>query len=550
MKYKVDYEGIESYWKDDYYFCEDKIFANIATLFGCRHELMFAGGFNFGYSRSDSADSNIGNGITVMYFQQAELLEKYYGIQIHKYGCEYGGEAFFELCKAELSEGRPTVVGMENCGIWPVKAGEEIVKILPFLVISIGEDNSMELIDPHELGIRRTISKEVFLASYRWGVRFQKNKVKDIAEIPVKEFIGFVMDMYHNAITTKRGCISVEESFLGISSEKSLVEYRGKNDPYAEMQRLAEDVLKMDLDQEVEGLESVLFSPFYFDLLLLYRSRLAFTKALRQIEEYKQTNIFQTIIKRVMVSSCKWNYLRMIFTNCFHKGTMDDEVRKNMSSIIKEIAEHEKMIIQEFQELYDKYEGENGIYDIAEIRKYYNTYLFKHPNWNNVDKEQSVYARYYYRGEMPKDHYLCAGEMKFYCNAAEEKEDSLVCLGQTLQFEDKIKERNYRSIALCGTVLYNEMIYDYMDILYTDGSRESVCIGFNGWIKNEYSLEEAEKVVWSGDVVKRESNEATNKRRRAVIYGKSYPIAKGKKVQGIRLPNNPFINIVGISLKK
>ena len=48
MKYLVDYDEIDKYWKNDYFFCEDKILATMAEKFGCKYDLMFSGAFDFG----------------------------------------------------------------------------------------------------------------------------------------------------------------------------------------------------------------------------------------------------------------------------------------------------------------------------------------------------------------------------------------------------------------------------------------------------------------------------------------------------------------------
>lgn len=549
MNYEVNYEGIERYWIDDYYFCEDKILANISNFFGCGHELMFAGGFNFGYQRGDERHGNIGSRITVKYFQERELLEKYYGVEVHKYSYEYGVDAFLEKCKSELSEGRPVAVGLQNVGVWPVKVGEEDVKLLPFMIVGVKEDDSVEVIDSHELGIRRIVSKETFRTSYRWGVTFRKKFVIPISEISIKEFIQFILDTYHNTVTAEHGCVDVDLSFSSISSNMDMFETRKTEDPYKEMLMLAEDVLTMDLEQEVQGLGGALWVPFYFALLLLYRSRLVFTKALCQVAEYKQTSIFQNVISRLIVSSSKWNYLRMVFTNCYHNNKLDHVVKENMSSVIREIAEHEKQIIEEFKELYEKCDMQKDTYDVVMLPNYFNAYLFDHKNWESIDESKAVYGRYFYEGKVPEGKFA-VGDMYFYYPKANDKGDSIVCLGQRIAFDEAMQKEIYRSICLCGTVLYNEMIYDYMDILYTDGTKESICIGFDGWIENEYRFEKTGTVMWRGKVVKRENNEATDERRRAIIYGKRYTLTKGKEVAGICLPNNPFINILAISLEK
>lgn len=546
MEYIVNYKDIDKYWKDDYYFCEDKILANVANLFGSKYELMFSGTFNLGYNRDHR--TGIGKNIVVKYFKQDELLEKYYGIRLTKYGKRDGAEKFLEVCKKELVAGRPVATGLENHGIWQVKLGEEAVDQLPFMIIGLN-DETVTMIDPHELGMRRTISIEVFKDCYLWGVTFYYDETKAAKEIDIKDFIQFVLDCYHNTVISDAGCMDVSGAFLSLSSDSTVFEPRKIEAPYEEMLKLAEDVRTMDFETEINGLGGVLFVPFYFDLLFVYRSRLVFTKALCEIQERMHVDIFKGIIERLIVTSSKWNYLRMVFTNCFHKGKMEQAVKDNMSSVIREIADHEKKVIEELEVLQETYQKER-IEEVAQVSQYFNTYLFDHANWRSIEESKTVYGRYYYEEETASQDCLMKEKVKHYLAKPTEKGDSIVCLGQKLEFTEKITSEEYKEFRVGGTVLYNEMIYDYMDILYSDGSTETVLIGFDGWIKNEYSLGSSGDVIWEGKVVKRESNEKPDARRKAVIYERTYLIPKKKKVQGIKLPNNPFINIIGLIFVK
>lgn len=546
MRLALNYEGIEKYWKDDYYFCEDKILANVSSYYGCQYELMFAGAFNFGYQPKSAPHQRVGDRISVKYFHQRELLEKYSGIMVKKYDSTYGAKAFLEQARTELRKGKPVAVGLENCGVWQVKAGEEEVRLLPFLIVGMEED-SVEVIDSHELGVRRTLTRQVFMESYRWGVTFDKKEVSE--EIDVKEFIGDILQVYENTVVAKHGCVDIDLSFSSISSNPDRFKLRKTENPYQEMLMLAEDIVTMDFDREVCELGGVLWVPFYFGMLLLYRSRLVFTKALSQVAKKAHTDVFSNIIKRLIVASSKWNYLRMVFTNCYHNKKLDEATKRNMSLVVRDIAEQEKMVIEEFRTLYKTYDKDVDKYKAVELGEYFNTYIFANGNWRSIDESKMVYGRYYYDGKAALEKENIGDRMEFCLGKPTKKGDSLVCVGQSITLGQEVKGKKYHKIALCGSVLYNEMIYDYMNILYSDGSRQSIWIGFDGWIKNEYSLEEYGEILWQGTVRKREHDELSDIRRRAVIYGKEYSLQTEKEIVEIRLPNNPFINILAISLK-
>ncbi|SET07960.1 hypothetical protein [[Clostridium] polysaccharolyticum] len=539
MEYVAKYDGIDKYWRDDYFFCEDKILANVAEMFGCRYNLMFAGAFNFGYNKG--RNPGVGKNIVVRYFEQDKLLEKYYGIQLKKYDKAYGAENFLERCKEELRKGKPASVGLTKEGIWEEKPGEGVLEHLAFFLIQISDD-VITVIDPHELGIRRKISKETFVNSYLWGVTFEYDQTKTVQEIDIKEFVAYVLDNYHNAVLSEAGCVDEGIVFPALGSGIDFFAHRRVESPYEELLQLAEEVKSMDLQKEVEGLESVLFVPFYYGLLYTYRSRLVFTKALREVQEIMDTEIFESVIQRLIVVSSKWNYLRMVFTSAYHNEQMTQQVKDNVSSVIKEIAEHEKKVLEEFQYIYDTWNEQKKE---AGLEPYFNTYLFE---YENAKKESNAVYEWYYYKQKTEEKMLPKGN--FTLPKPNEKGDSIVCLGQVIQFEDEIAETGYKEFCIYGTVLYNEMVYDYMDILYTDGSKETVLIGFDGLIKNEYSLCSPGRTVWKGNVVKRNGEEDPDTRKKAVIYEKRYLVHEGKKVQGFKLPNNPFINIVKVLFAK
>ena len=544
MKYIVNYDGIDKYWKNDYFFCEDKILATMAEKFGCKYDLMFAGAFDFGYNKGRNKE--VGSNMVVRYFDQDMLLEKYYGIHINKFDEAYGGADFLERSKEELLKGIPTAVELTRDGIWDIKPGEDLVEATIFLLVEIN-DETVTVIDPHELGIRRVVSKEIFIRNFAWGVTFECDKNKVDKEIDVKDFLKYVICNCHRTLISNEGCIDATTIFPSMQSGKDNLLRRKVEDPYEEMLQFAEDVISMDFDAEINGLESVLFTPFYYGLLYTYRSRLVFTKALRELEERIHLEIFEPIIEKLIVTSSKWNYLRMVFTNCYHNGGMSQKIKDEMSSVIREIAEIEKIVMADLQKMYDSFDDYKKEIDLSEQ---FNTYLFDNENWKSIDEGKAVYGRYYYEPLTENESKNIRWNFNFILPEPNEKGDSLVCLGQELSVDEEITTAEFNKFYLYGTVLYNEMIYDQMEILYTDGSKEKVLIGFDGWIENDYKLCEGAKAVWQGKIIKRNSNEAPDVRRKAVIYEKSYSISKGKKVQGFVLPNNPFINIIKVIFTK
>lgn len=545
----VDYTAINNYWKDDFYFSEDKIVSSIASFFDSKHDLMFCGAMNFSYKRNfDKQNKCIGNRISVQYMDLTNLLNKYYGISINridKSDTEYSPEDIYNLCMKKVNQGIPIVVGLDNLlSIWEVNSGEEDIDILPFLMVGINEDESINLVNFHELGII-TISKEVFLQSYRWYSSFSKENISE--HINLREALEIMCTIQKLDSPVTNGCNEIFSQFPNISKKEIVYTYSSQHDWYKEMLELANDVLDMELETEVQGRKSVLFVPFYFDLLVLYRSRLVFTKALTYLNNYFNFTLFNEIINKAIVSSSKWNYIRMLFSNSYHNNNLDMNTKIVMSKLIKEIAEYEYEINKELEELKDNYCSKyfKSPFYMVHLSNYYNHSLFSNSTASNDFR--IIHNKYFYEGDLPFGTIYNFEDVHFRFPTINKNGDSIVCIGQRL----KIDKDLYSSITFVGSALYNEMVYDYIIINYEDGTRERLCLGFNGWNYNEYDIDNSpKKIVWKGKVLKRNTQNDSKKISVAKIYSKKYRLSNKSMITSITLPINSFLNIIAITLDR
>ncbi len=549
MTNSIDCSNINTHWQDDFYFCEEKIISTLTQLWGCNHDLMFYGTMNFSYTKNDG-DKCIGNRIGVHYLDLTDFLNTYQGVSINKINktnTDYSPTDIYNLCKESVSQGIPVAIGLDNSlSIWNTIPGEENINILPLLVVGINKDQSVNLINFHELGSTINISKKSFLKSYQWYASFSKeDTVKDIDLYEILDRICLIQKL-DTPVTN--GCDEYFSKFPNLSEQVTSYSYTNNHNWYKEMLQLADDVLDMDLRTEVQGHKSVLFVPFYFDLLVLYRSRLVFTKALTYLNNYFNFNIFDEIINKAMISSSKWNYLRMLFANSYHNNSLYTETKIVMSKLIKEIAEYEYSLNADLELLRNKYNPEqsNSTFSMIDLSDYHNHVLFN----SNIPKDSDIriiHNRYYYEGDVPFGTVYDLQDEHFTFPTLTEHGDSVVCIGQQINVE----KDTYSSITFIGSALYNEMVYDYITINYTDGSKERICLGFNGWNHNEYDIDTSpKKVVWEGKVLKRKVNDESQRVRVANIYSKTINFSREGIISSISLPINSFLSIIAITLNK
>ncbi len=560
---------IDTYWKDDFYFCEDKIIATMAEFYHRPHELMFCGTMNFSYTRNTFENTCIGRRICVTYANENKFLEKFHGISIHsinKTDTSCSPDDIYDLCKEKMKQGTPVAIGLNNLSsVWEIKPGEEEVEVLPFLVVGINEDRSINIVNFHELGIISTISKETFLQSYRWYTSFAVKK--DVQDIDIEELLVKVCEIQKLHAPLMNDCYEIFSNYPNISKNDDILRYDSTHDSYKEMLDLSCDILDMDLSAETGGRKSVLFVPFYFDLLVLYRSRLVFTKALSYLNNYFDFTLFDQIIYKSMVSSSKWNYIRMLFANSYHNNRLDMETKICISKIIKQIASYELEINNELIDILKKSRSDIFLYScksknlktdrtidtenfsqkyLVDLSNHYNHRLFsKTPNEKNDN--QPLTDKYYYKGSVPFGAIYHDENACFLYPQSNTLGDSIICVGQRLE----IKKGFYSYITFIGSALYNEMVYDYVILNHADGTPERICLGFNGWNDNKYDIDTShKKIIWQGDVEKRELINTFENVRKARIYSKKYKISKESEVTSIAFPMNPFLSIIAITFDK
>lgn len=567
MTYRIDCTNINKHWKDDFYFCEEKIISSMTEFYGRRHELMFCRTMNFSYkSYASDKHTSIGRQIGVRYADEMYFLKKYHGIStqcIDISDTKYSAIDIYNLCKKNIELGIPVAVGLNSVSsVWEIKPGEEELEFLPFLVIGVNEDHSLELVNVHELGITFSISREKFLCSYLWYTSFSVENVNE--KIDLKEILEEICKNQKIDNPLNVGCNEIIRECPNISKNKEKPTYDETHDSYSEMMDLADDILNMNLGMEVGGLESVLFAPFYFDLLALYRSRLVFTKSLKYLNDYFDFGIFDGIIRKLLVASSKWNYIRMLFSRSYHDKNLSQLTKIKMSNSIKEIAAYELEINSELNELLQKCRSgdlnEANMHrsitlqspaDFEDLSQVYLVDLSKDFNHRLFSKEfandsKSIVDRYYYDGSVSFGTIFNDKSDCFIFPKPNSLGDSIVCVGQQL----KVETGEYSYITFIGSALYNEMVYDYITLNYSDGFQENICLGFNGWKSNEYEIDASKNVIWHGDVRKRKTANKSETTREAKLYSKRFSLLHEKKIKSITLPENPFICIVAITFER
>ncbi|HAU87106.1 MAG TPA: hypothetical protein DCW90_16945 [Lachnospiraceae bacterium] len=540
MSIKIKEEELLRYSKDNFYFCEEKVLAGLAKYYGHDYELMFLGTYNFSYHRQKD-EKKIGMNLCAYYNDSDIFLKKYHGIQLHKIKREDEETEYFNLVKQELKRGNPVVAGLNNSkSIWPLETGLFKIRELIFIIYQIDQEENLYIIDVHDAGRIRCIPRDVFEESCNWCTTVKENALPK--EIKASEILRDLLSTRNLGVKGSCDCNEIIKYFPSISPNRCYKEKieQVQTSIYERYMQLAEDVKNMSIEDETEGFNDLLFTPFYFDALTLFRTRIMFAKAMTYVKDKFPNLNVDKIIQNALASGSKWNEVRWRFSELFGNKGDAKVLTQEMSKAIASIAKNERVIELELEHLYNKeLRNENARVHKVNLHKYQNAFIFAE-SVSYISKNIS-YGRYILIGEKIYGKQFNRKEVVFDYPECSEQGDAVLCQEQRINIE----KGNYKKILIVGTVLDSEMLYDMIEFHFTDGSTEEICIGFEGWTRNEFVVDKKATPVWKGTV---QHTKGDINMREISIFASNYELRSEKELDYMILPHNNLIALVAISL--
>ena len=213
MRYSIGLsnEVLDTITNNDYLFCEDKVISLVSKYYGTEYEMAYARCFNFQYKINNTI-TKVGDKIILYYKDTIELLKKYYGISMTK--SENNRDNCYEAINEELKYGKPVIVALDNSQkLWVERA--ESIDMLIYLITWV-EPDKVELLDFHDWGKRKIISKDELCNSFLWMVTVDKESAE--RKLGVKDVLDDLLHDVNINIDDSRNSFDVISKFLNIQN--------------------------------------------------------------------------------------------------------------------------------------------------------------------------------------------------------------------------------------------------------------------------------------------------------------------------------------------
>lgn len=380
--------------------------------------MAYARCFNFQYKINNTI-TKVGDKIILYYKDTIELLKKYYGISMTK--SENNRDNCYEAINEELKYGKPVIVALDNSQkLWVERA--ESIDMLIYLITWV-EPDKVELLDFHDWGKRKIISKDELCNSFLWMVTVDKESAE--RKLGVKDVLDDLLHDVNINIDDSRNSFDVISKFLNIQN----IGYKEQDKKNGDIKDFWNDIKKSALSKEFENENDLLFLPLYGATLILFRTRMLVANLIYKLFEKTRNARFSKISDDLMECSALWNSFRLLVSRVYHDNSELDGLHSYMLNMLDRVCKLECSIKSDLEEMRDAYttygidrkvlcEASKNIDDIK------NEFIFsKRKLENNIS-----FAWIYSDLELDK-------------NVVSTKNgDAVVCLGQTYKVKQPAKE--------------------------------------------------------------------------------------------------------------
>ena len=507
---------LDTITSNDYFFCEDKVISLVSKYYGTDYEMAYARCFNFQY-KIDKNIAKVGDKIILYYKDTVELLEKYYGISMTK--SEKDRNNCYEIINEELKYGKPVIVALDNSQkLWRERA--ESIGMLIFLITWI-EPDKVELLDFHDWGKRKIISKDELCNSFLWMVTVNKESTEK--KLCVKDVLDDLLHDVNINIDDSRNSFDVISKFLNIQN----IGYKVQDKKNGDIKDFWKDIKLVDFSKEFENENDLLFLPLYGTTLILFRTRMLVANLIYKLFERTRDVRFSEISDDLMECSALWNSFRLLVSRVYHDNSELDGLHGYMLNMLDRVCQLECSIKSGLERMRDAYttcginievlyEASKNIDDIK------NEFIFsKRKHENSIS-----FARIYSDLELDK-------------NVVSTKNgDAVACLGQIYKVKKPAKE-----ITLYMFAAYSEAMTCTVELNSGGNTVGQKQVILNGWVKNYFDCCQQFPQEENIDILLfRKDNEGVRHVGKLV----ECKLKNDTTFDEIVLPCNPLVYVVGI----
>lgn len=301
----------------------------------------------------------------------------------------------------------------------------------------------------------------------------------------------------------------------------------------------------LDFKLESEGYTNPFDIPLLKNIVHLKRGRYLLSSMFDYM--YLKTNDItaMTLSNSFKSMGAEWAKVWSLLIKNFYIEDSNSNVRDIISKYLQEIAEMEK-------KMQDCLLGKNKSANVsfipaantqyvdfskdkilqANIIKYLNNTAFES---NSKYADLTGHNEYYKKESFPYKSEILYSGIKFKIQKDDEGHDNIKCLQQKIP----IQKNYYSSVLILGIAEWGD-VFDYVNLVYSDGTKDKLLISFPDWYKTD---SKDEGFAWKGKIFG-----ALDENDYRGMYCLSFNINSSKQVDYLELPKKENMHIFSISL--
>lgn len=507
--------------------CFDDVVVTFDGWYRRGYELMYVEALRFAIDPASSESSTIGARIRTNLDNSLQLLQQYHGFAIQVLR-NIPVQEGFRLIQEQLARGLPIGLNLDTYySPWDSKF--QISHYYTHVMIIAGIDSAT-----HDL-----ICVDPF---------FEWKNLRLSYSLFEQGFIGIMTIEPHDTEFLNRDVL--------IKDIQRKVQQQLDMSPLA-IRALAEALPSIQFDAEYKPFPSFAESPLYSKLGMIVKGRYNFSKMLDCLESRYEMPQLRSLSDDMKRLAGKWNTVRGLMAKMYFSPqiTADSKIMGSLTDRIVSNANAEETILRNLLEaldLNDKLATEippslitppTQTLTIQEIIHVELHDIFNNRAIENSDKTADFDGggNYYMKQGIPVSNYMQVEEMTFAVTfLVDDRNDNVSCRGQIIP----LREDRYNGLMVLGCSQFVNNI-DNFTLEYTDGTTETVSIGFSDWWNPSPIY--GEQIAWKASLARQQVGPVQNF---VYLFANKSALTSGKMARSIILPLMPNIHVFGLSLWK
>jgi hypothetical protein len=513
--------------RDKDMWCDEMIYATVATCLNRHYELMFYDFWNFQYIEEPGLSASQ----RVQYFNpnMKDNLTKYHGIIINSFDAS-NKPLMLKTIREQLTQNKPCKITFDAYySTWVPDDERQNHQELPFLVIGEAEDKSGFILrDPHNNDV---LKKPVVL------------KTDDL----LKGCRGYEI-------------FSVSDQNYGIDNLEDFIHSTAKMirsyNMFENLKKYSNSIRSnLNFSEEIEGVKDPQQALIISEIIMLARSREFYTSMLNYLANTYADGELLKIAENFSVVSGIWHMAKASLLKGFYHKCFDQTDCDKLAEKLDEISDCENSIcrlMEKYKSLDDKQSQDRNsvegnrisIVTTVDLKPYFNGKGCFHQAISTSPADFTGVSEYLLVDSKYSEKIIRVDDSAVFQfpEIISGRNDNLTCNGQTIKFE----KGNYNHIYFLASCEFDDFSAMFT-LQYVDGEEDVTVSISNFW--DEKPMYD-DKIALSVKKVYIKAEEAHIDDRLYNLYYSKRKIDPERRLVGIKLPDCPNMHILGITLDR